>query len=180
MNILTIIYYIVSIASIFLYVMSVQFKDKKNILITQIFASLCYLTVYIYKGAWSGVSIEVLEELKDVVFIDYEKKNKKIPILILFLFLSLLVIFSVIFYDGIFSLLPLVINVFLFVSTYFKNPKYIRYIMLLCGILWGVYNFYLGAYIILIGNGLEVISAIYSIYKYKDIDKEFDKKLKEK
>ena len=167
---LKIIYYIVSVASIFLYIMSVQFKKKEHILIVQIFASLCYLIVYVYKSAWSGVSIEILEELKDIVFIRTEKKGKKIPFLYLAIFIGMLFVFSAIFYDGIFSLLPLVINILLFVSTYFKNPKYIRWVMLLCGALWGVYNFYLGAYIILIGNVLEVVSAVISIIRFKDVD----------
>lgn len=161
------IYYVVSILSIFFYVMSVQFKEKKKILITQVLASICYLIVYIIKGAWSGVSIEILEGLKNIVFINYEKHNKKIPLIILIIFILLLVIFSIIFYDGLFSLLPLLINVLLFVSTYLKNPKYIRYTMLLCGILWGCYNLYLGAYIILIGNILEVFSAFISILRFK-------------
>jgi hypothetical protein len=52
--------------------MSVQFKDKKNILITQIFASISYLIIYVIKGAWAGVSIEILEETKDIIFIGYE------------------------------------------------------------------------------------------------------------
>jgi hypothetical protein len=150
--------------------MSVQFKKKEHILIVQIFASLCYLIVYIYKSAWSGVSIEVLEETKDILFINTEKKGKKIPFIYLALFIGLLFVCSAIFYDGPFSLLPLAINIILFTSTYFKNPKYIRWVMLLCGILWGVYNMYLGAYIILIGNALEVVSAIISIIRFKDID----------
>ena len=113
---LKIIYYIVSIASIFLYIMSVQFKKKEHILIVQIFASLCYLIVYVYKSAWSGVSIEILEELKDIVFIRTEKKGKKIPFLYLAIFIGMLFVFSAIFYDGIFSLLPLVINILLWLK----------------------------------------------------------------
>ena len=57
MKILQIIYVAVSILSIILYILSVQFKDKKRILITQIFASLSYLIIYAIKGAWSGVAI---------------------------------------------------------------------------------------------------------------------------
>lgn len=167
MNLVTTIYYVVSILSIFLYIMSVQFKKKKDILITQIGASMCYLIVYVIKGAWSGVSIEVLEELKNLVFIKIEKKNKKIPLFILIIFLSLLVAVSIYFYDGILSLLPLLINIILFTSTYFKNPKYIRYTMLIAGLLWGIYNIYVGAYIICIGNFLEIISATISIIRYK-------------
>lgn len=165
------IYIIVSILSIFLYVMSVQFKDKKNILISQIGASLCYLIVYVIKGAWSGVSIEVLEELKDVVFINIEKKKKKIPFYVLSIFIFSLFAVSFIFYDGLFSLLPLAINILLFTSTYFKNPKAIRWAMLFAGIMWGIYNAYLGAYIILIGNILEVGSAIISLIRFKETKK---------
>lgn len=167
MKIVTIIYYIISILSIFLYVMSVQFKKKENILITQIGASICYLIVYVIKGAWSGVAIEVLEELKNCVFIKIEKHNKKIPIYVLIIFISLLIGVSIYFYDGILSLLPLLINILLFTSTYFKNPKYIRYTMLICGLLWGIYNIYVGAYIICIGNFLEILSATISIIRYK-------------
>ena len=168
MNIIAITYYIVSILSIFLYVMSVQFKKKEKILTTQIGASTCYLIVYIIKGAWSGVFIEILEELKNIIFIKIEKNNKKIPLYVLMIFISLLVLVSINFYDGIPSLLPLIINIILFISTYFKNPKYIRYTMLLAGLLWGIYNIYVGAYIICIGNVLEIISATISIIRYKE------------
>jgi len=169
-ELVNIIYVVVSIASIFLYILSVQFKKKKHILITQIFASLSYLIIYVIKGAWAGVAVEVLEETKDVIFIGYENKKKKIPLLILILFIISLFVVTFIFYDGYGSILPLVINIILFVSTYFKNPKWIRYVMVLCGFLWGCYNLYVGAYIILIGNALEIVSAFISIYRFKDID----------
>lgn len=166
MNLVSVIYVVISILSIILYVLSVQFKEKKQILIVQFFASTCYLIVYVIKGAISGIAIEVLEELKNIVFIWYEKKNKHIPIIFLMFFLLFLIIVSLIFYDGLLSLLPLVINVLLFISTYYKNPKYIRWIMLISGILWGIYNVYVGAYIIVIGNVLEVISAIVAIKRF--------------
>ncbi len=168
MNLTEIIYFIVSILSIFLYVMSVQFKKKKHILTTQIGASFCYLIVYVIKGAWSGVFIEILEELKNIIFIKIEKNNKKIPLYILIIFILLLIIVSIIFYDGPLSLLPLLINILLFTSTYFKNPKYIRYTMLIAGLLWAIYNIYVGAYIICVGNVLEIISATISIIRYKE------------
>ena len=169
-ELVNIIYVVVSIASIFLYILSVQFKKKKHILITQIFASLSYLIIYVIKGAWAGVAVEVLEETKDVIFIGYENKKKKIPLVILVLFIISLFVVTFIFYDGYGSILPLIINIILFVSTYFKNPKWIRYVMVLCGFLWGCYNLYVGAYIILIGNALEIVSAFISIYRFKDID----------
>ena len=169
-ELVNVIYVVVSIASIFLYILSVQFKKKKHILITQIFASLSYLIIYVIKGAWAGVAIEVLEETKDVVIIGFENHKKKVPVIILALFIISLYVVTFIFYDGYGSLLPLIINIILFTSTYFKNPKWIRYVMVLCGFLWGCYNLYVGAYIILIGNVLEIVSAFIAIHRYKDID----------
>ena len=40
--------------------------------------------------------------------------------------------------------------------------------MLFAGIMWAIYNISINAYIILIGNLLEVISAIISIIRFKD------------
>lgn len=174
MNLVNIIYIIVSILSIFLYVISVQFKEKKNILIIQTGASFCYLIVYIIKGALSGIAIEIIEGTKNLLFFKLEKDNKKIPLILLIVFLLLLVIVSIVFYSGPLSLLPLMINIILFISTYFKNPKYIRWVMLLCGALWGIYNIYVEAFIIVIGNILEIISASISIIRFKENIKKED------
>ena len=163
-----ILYYLVSILSVFLYVASVQYKNKKDILLVQVFASFCYLIVYIIKGAWSGVFVEVLEEMKSIIFMKYAKEDKKIPFVILIIFIFLLVLVSIIFFDGLFSLLPLFINIILFVSSYFKNPKYMRITMLICGALWGIYNISIGAYIIVIGNILEIVSASISLIRFKE------------
>ncbi len=163
-----VLYYLVSVLSIFLYVVSIQYKDKKDILLTQVFASFCYLIVYIIKGALSGVFVEILEEAKSFIFMLYEKKKKTIPISFLVIFIFLLILVSVIFYNGIYSLLPLFINIILFISSYLKNPKYMRITMLICGVLWGVYNVFVGAYIIVIGNVLEVISASISLIRFKN------------
>lgn len=166
--VVTIIYYIVSILSIFLFIVSVQFKEKKNILLTQTFASLCYFLAYLILGAYSGCVIELIEQSKDITFYFYEKKNKNIPLILLIIFVSLLLIASIITYNGFYSLLPLLINLSYFISSYFKNPKHIRIVMLICGFIWIFYNYKVGAYIIIIGNVLEIISATISLIRHKD------------
>lgn len=165
---LKIIYYTVSILSIFFFVGSVQFKEKKNILLVQGFASMSYFVVYFILGAYSGCAIELIEQTKDFVFYFFERKNKTIPVALLILFVLLLITASILTYDGIISLLPLIINLSYFISSYFKNPKYIRIVMLICGFIWLAYNLLIGAYIIIIGNVLEIGSAIISIIRYRD------------
>ena len=106
--------------------------------------------------------------MKSIIFMKYAKEDKKIPFVILIIFIFLLVLVSIIFFDGLFSLLPLFINIILFVSSYFKNPKYMRITMLICGALWGIYNISIGAYIIVIGNILEIVSASISLIRFKE------------
>ncbi len=162
------IYYVASILSIFLFIISVQFKEKKNILLTQALASMCYFVTYFILGAYSGCAIELVEQTKDFVFYFFEKNNKKIPFILLVIFVCLLLTVSIITYDGFYSLLPLIINLSYFISSYFKNPKHIRIVMLICGFIWLIYNIIIGAYIIIVGNVLEIISAIIALIRHKD------------
>lgn len=161
------IYIIASILGIIFFIASPLFKKKKDILISQIGAAFCYMIAYIIKGATSAWLIEIIEQIKDLIIIRFERKKKNVPGFILAFFILLLIVVTIIFYDGYYSITPLIINIAYFISTYFKNPKHIRYTMLVCAFLWAFYNYSVGAYIIIVGNVFEVISATYSIVKYK-------------
>ena len=112
-----IFYYIVSIFAIILFVSSVQFKNKKDILMLQFGANVCYLLVYLTRLAWVGVSSQGLTAVKNFIFIIFEHKKKDVPLWLLLLFLGGLIGISIYFYDGILSLVPLLINILLFIST---------------------------------------------------------------
>lgn len=167
MNYLNLIVNIVSVISIFLFIISVQFKNKKDILIIQTLSSICYMIVYFLLKAYSGATIELVEQTKNIVFIEYEKSNKDIPLLVLLLFIGLLIIITILTYNGLNSIMPLIIYILYFLSSYFKNPKTIRTTMILCAIIWMLYNYSIGAYLMIIGNILEIISAVISLIRYK-------------
>lgn len=157
---------VVSIISIALFLLSVQFKKKKDILIVQTLSSICYMIVYAILGALSGCIIELVEQSKNLVFIGYEKRNKEIPLYALLVFIFMLVIITIFTYDGWNSAIPLAIYILYFLSSYFKNPKHIRITMILCAMIWMVYNYTIGAKLMIIGNVLEIISAIVSLIRY--------------
>ncbi len=167
MNYLNLIVNIVSVISIFLFIISVQFKNKKDILIIQTLSSICYMIVYFLLKAYSGATIELVEQTKNIVFIEYEKNNKDIPLLVLLLFIGLLIIITILTYNGLNSIMPLIIYILYFLSSYFKNPKTIRTTMILWAIIWMLYNYSIGAYLMIIGNILEIISAVISLIRYK-------------
>ena len=167
MNYLNLIVNIVSVISIFLFIISVQFKNKKDILIIQTLSSICYMIVYFLLKAYSGATIELVEQTKNIVFIEYEKNNKDIPLLVLLLFIGLLIIITILTYNGLNSIMPLIIYILYFLSSYFKNPKTIRTTMILCAIIWMLYNYSIGDYLMIIGNILEIVSAVISLIRYK-------------
>lgn len=168
-----IINYIAMILGVILFISSVQFKKKKDILLVQTFASICYAVSYLLNFAYSGFITEIIEQIKDITFYIYEDKNKKIPLFVLGIFILGLIIIGFITYDGnIYTIAPLCINMAYFISSYFKNPKHIRIVVLICGFIWMYYNYSVGTYLFIIGNAFEVISASISIWRYNEKDKQ--------
>lgn len=167
----SIFYYVVTVLGVIFFIFSVQFKKKKDILIVQTLASIFYMISYYMIGAYTGFATEFVEEIKDMTLVYYENKHKKVPLLFLILFLLVLVLIGVFTYEGIYTLIPIIINLAYFIATYMKNPKYIRLIVLICGILWAIYNFTAGAYVIIIGNMFEIISAAIALKRYKNYDR---------
>lgn len=164
----TILINIFTVLGVIFFIGSMQFKKKKDILLVQSFAASFYMISYFLVGAISGGITELLELIKDIVFYNYDKNKKKIPLSLLLLFISLLIIIGIIAYQGIYSIAPLIINLAYFISSYFKNPKYIRITILICAIIWIYYNFTVGTYLIIIGNIFEIISASVSLIRYKE------------
>lgn len=170
---MNIIYNICQILAVICFVSSIQFKKKKSILLMQRNANVFYAITYFltsYIGLPSANAAgftEINEFVKNIVFYNYEKKGKKIPIFYLYLFLVILFIIAFFNYNGLISLFPLIINVIYFVSSYMKNPYYIRLSVTLCGFLWIIFNFSVGAKIVIIGNLFEVISGFVSLYRFK-------------
>ena len=155
------------IIAFLLYIFSLQCKNKKNILSFQCLANLFYSLQYFLLNAYSGAYTSVLAMFRCLFYNHFEKNNKTIPIILPILFLFLILIFSIFTYKNTISLLPILINILFIIFTYIKNLKYLRINALICAILWFIYNINVEAYGALIGNILEIISAIIALKRYK-------------
>lgn len=111
--------------------------------------------------------MNIISVIRCAIFYLYENKNKKIPIYYLIVLVIMIIILGIISYDGIFSLLPTIITLIYTISIYQDNDKVIRISYTICGILWVFYNYEVGAYTIMIGNVVEVISGFVSILRYR-------------
>ena len=75
---------IIGMFAVILWVLSIQNKEKKNILLFQIIANLLYSLQYFIIHAFSASLTDFFGIIKSLIFYNYTKNNKNIPIYMLF------------------------------------------------------------------------------------------------
>ena len=152
---------------ILFWVISILLKNKKNILLMQVIANGIYGIEYLLLGAFSAASMNFLSFLRLLVYYFYALLNIKMPKWILFVFITLVLLFGIITYDGLISLLPIIITVLYTYAFWQNNLNVARIIYIVAAIIWIYYNYEVGAYVGIIGNILEIITGLISLIKYR-------------
>ena len=65
------------------------------------------------------------------------------------------------------GIIPILATILYTVSTWQNNTKFLRYIFVVCSILFIFYNYVVGAYVALVGNLFEIISGVTSIIRFE-------------
>ena len=95
------------------------------------------------------------------------RKNKDNPLWLLLLILYIIFILALIYCKTLISIIPIFTTLLCTISTWQNNTKYLRYVFILCSVLFLFYNWIVGAYIALIGNLFEIISGAVSIIRFE-------------
>ena len=158
---------ILALFAILFWVISILLKNKKNILLMQVIANGIYGIEYLLLGTFSAASMNFLSFLRLLVYYFYTSLNIKMPKWILFVFIALVLLFGIITYDGLISLLPIIITVLYTYAFWQNNLNVARIIYIVAAIIWIYYNYEVGAYVGIIGNALEIITGLISLIKYR-------------
>ena len=158
---------VLALFAILFWVISILLKNKKNLLLMQVIANGIYGIVYLLLGAFSAASMNFLSFLRLLVYYFYALLNIKMPKWILFVFITLVLLFGIITYDGLISLLPIIITVLYTYAFWQNNLNVARIIYIVAAIIWIYYNYEVGAYVGIIGNILEIITGLISLIKYR-------------
>ena len=158
---------VLALFAILFWVISILLKNKKNILLMQVIANGIYGIEYLLLGAFSAASMNFLSFLRLLVYYFYTSLNIKMPKWILFVFIALVLLFGIITYDGLISLLPIIITVLYTYAFWQNNLNVARIIYIVAAIIWIYYNYEVGAYVGIIGNALEIITGLISLIKYR-------------
>ena len=158
---------VLALFAILFWVISILLKNKKNILLMQVIANGIYGIEYLLLGAFSAASMNFLSFLRLLVYYFYALLNIKMPKWILFVFIALVLLFGIITYDGLISLLPIIITVLYTYVFWQNNLNVARIIYIVAAIIWIYYNYEVGAYVGIIGNALEITTGLISLIKYR-------------
>lgn len=162
--------------AILFWIISVQNKKKKNIILNQMIANLLYTIQYSMLGVFSASSMNFTSTLRSLVFYQKEKNNQPISKIWLIIFLGLVIAGGIVFWDGYLSLIPIIITLFYTYSAWCKETKFLRIVFLCAAIVWIYYNYRVGAYICIIGNSLEIVSGTIALIRFKELKKKKRKK----
>lgn len=157
---------LIGIIAIYLWVISIQKKESFKILLYQAFANLFYTWQYSLLNVYSAAAMNFSSFLRCLLFASKKKKKQNISYWWLAIFLLIILFLGIITYNSFLNLIPLIITIFYTISSWLKDSKWLRVTFLLAAFVWIYYNYQVEAYICVIGNVFEIISALYTLKKY--------------
>ena len=145
-------------------IVSFQKSEKKKLLKYQMFSSLLYAIQYVLLGAYTGSLMNLICMVRNFIFNKYE--NKRPPLYLLIIIITLMVGFSTISYEGLISLLPMIAVVLYSIAIWDGNLKKVRIVEIISCLLYIIYNIKVQAYTGLIATVIEMLGAMVAIYRF--------------
>lgn len=104
-----------------------QQKTRKGLILSKLLSDVIWFLYYFSLSAYSGAAIAVIGMIRELVFINREKKWAKHPIWLIF-FLALSFGCAIFTWKNIFSLLPCIASAVSVISFWIGNPKLSRFL----------------------------------------------------
>jgi len=139
-----------------------QAKTKKQILIFNSISSISAALSFIFLSAFSGCAISLLALLRNYLFY---KQDNKINIKKLLFILSILLILTIVTYDGMLSLMPSIGFLFYTFSVWQNDTKIYRIFGIPIELAWLTYHIYVFSIFGIILEGFLMMSVIIGIIK---------------
>ena len=134
-------------------VLSFYKKDTATILTYQITSNFAYTVHYFLLGGLSGAFCSLIGIIRNIVLIKSDNKKVIIPI-----FTLLYVLVTIVFYEGIYSLFPMIANSTYLVMLTTKNKKNILIGAIISSIFWVLYSIFVSSYVSIVTESILLIS----------------------
>lgn len=146
-------------------IISICIKNRKKSLFVQ---SLNCLFEAIYDfiiSAYTGAILSIINFIRTFIFINKDKINKKLYLLVLFIFESIIIANCIFTWNGYISLLPTIGSVIRTYCLWQSNMKLVRISGITTGIFYGIYYIYYQSPLMVMGDLLLLLVGLYSVYK---------------
>lgn len=150
---------ILGLLAVATFILSFQFKTRRNILLVNITSRVLYILQYILLGAYEGAVLDFMGFLLSF-FAPYKEKEfvrKHFRIIMAVINVALLAV-GIVLYENIFSLFAIGGIIFEVTALWLTKEKNIRILSLVAAPFWFVYNLTNSAYGSVAGNVLVMVS----------------------
>lgn len=162
---------IIGFFAILSFAIAPQQKKKSKVLFFQLIASVLYSIQYFILGAYTAVATNITDMIKTIVFLNYSKNEKKIPIYYFIIYAIVIIILGVFTINSIISSIPVIAALLFAYATWQNNMKLYRVLNLLVILMYAIYNLYFGAYVSFIGSVIQFVSSIIAIIRLDILNK---------
>lgn len=147
-------------------ILSICIKDRKKSLGVQSLNCLFEAIYAFIINAFTGAVLSIINFIRTSIFLQSEKISKRIYMLILIIFESIIVVNCIYTWNGLISLLPTIGSIIRTYCLWQSNMKLVRISGITTGIFYGLYYSYYQSWFIVIGDILLLFVSAINIYKY--------------
>ena len=151
---------------VFLFVFaSAQTKNMKNALLCQIGCNGFGMLSYVLLGGFSGCGIYLVATAQSAIFYFIRKAGKEAPKWLNPVVIAAYILCSVATFKGWLDVVPMIAAVLCAIGLSQTKPANYRIVLLLNGIIWIIYDVFVGAYTMLASHIITVGSALLGIVR---------------
>ncbi len=147
-------------------VLSMQMKNKKQIILMFILANLFSAINFILLQSYSGAVICFFAIIQTFINKIFENKQQQVPKIIIGIYIVISIILGVITFNNIIDILPIICSILYTLTIIQEKEKNIRRTSLVNIILWIIYDIVCQAYTATISDLLMTISTIIGMYRF--------------
>lgn len=145
-------------------------RNRKKILIHKLVSDLLWVANYGLLGAFSGMIMNAISALRELVFYHRDKRWGK-SVWWLWIFLAAGFVSAGLSWQGPISLLPAMGTAILIFGFYNQNATVVRLLSLPGNACWLLYACLCTNYTAIIGNGLALVAGLWGILRYDILKK---------
>lgn len=136
-----------------------QQKTRVGLLVTKLISDFIWFCQYALIGAWSGAAISVIAVIRELIFINRNKKWARSPLWLL-LFLALSGVSGIVTWKNLYSIFPCIASALAVIGFWIGKPKlsrFLSYPISACMLTYAISNI---AYMAIINELLTVGSSV--------------------